>query len=56
LISVDGQPVTEAYQDWEMMKKYRPGNKVKFKVLRNLKEKAELTLEMGSYSPGKEGL
>jgi len=39
------------------MKTYKSlSSEVKFKVLRNLKEKAEVTLEMGSYSPGKEEL
>ncbi len=37
-------------------KDLRPGDKIKIKVLRNLKDKLDFVLEIGSYSSGKEGV
>lgn len=39
-----------------ILKQTKPGDKLKFKVLRNLSEKLEITVEVGEYSQGKEGL
>ena len=38
-----------------LLKKVKPGDKVKLKLLRNLEDRLELELEFGSYSIGKEG-
>lgn len=38
-----------------LLSKVKPRDKVKLKLLRNLKERLELTLEIGSYSLSKEG-
>lgn len=38
-----------------LLKRVKPADKVKLKVLRNLKDRIELILEIGSYSQGKEG-
>jgi C-terminal processing protease CtpA/Prc len=46
LISIDGIEITEAYQDWEMMKHYRPGDKVEVLVKRNgRKKRISVTLQ-----------
>lgn len=39
-----------------MLKKMQPGQKAKFKVLRKLKERLELEVEIGSYSHEKPGI
>lgn len=44
------------YDYKEMLKRLKPQDKVKLKVLRNLKDRIELTLEIGSYSLRKEGI
>ena len=38
LISIDGEKITQAYQDWEMMKKYNPGDTVTVVVNRGGKK------------------
>lgn len=44
------------YDYKELLKRVKPKDKVKFKILRNLKERIELELEIGSYSSEKEGI
>ena len=39
-----------------LVKRVKPGDKVKFKVLRNLKERLEFEVVVGSYSVGDEGM
>jgi len=38
LISIDGEKITKEYQDWEMMKRYKPGDVVDVAVMRNGKK------------------
>lgn len=44
------------YDYKEMLMRVKPRDKVKLKVLRNLKDRLELTLEIGTYSMGNEGI
>ncbi|MFC1703322.1 TPM domain-containing protein [Candidatus Omnitrophota bacterium] len=39
LLSIDGEKITKQFQDWEMMKRYNPGDVVVVEVLRNGKGK-----------------
>lgn len=44
------------YDYKKMLNRMRPGEKVKLKVLRNLNQRLELELKLGSYTEGKRGI
>lgn len=44
------------YDYKRLLKRMRPGQKARLKVLRNLKKRLELEIEIGSYTEGKSGI
>lgn len=49
------EPQASMWDYFDLLKNRKAGDKVTFKVLRDLKERLDITVEVGSYSEGKEG-
>lgn len=49
------EPQASMWDYFDLLKNRKPQDKVTFKVLRDLKERLDITVEIGSYSRGREG-